>query len=157
MEYDAIAAHALLCILRGSKKAVEIAAKGVDRRCRQSAAFLSEIPESLIDCDAFASASEEGVNKQNDNKEVQRGNIMDMCFHAQNEADGRSAIEELLELKPIHCPEGTPGHSIAVSRESTFSDLSSRACRFPILEHEMDNAAKEKPIESARAFLKIGK
>ena len=54
------------------QKAVEMAAKGVDRRGRQSPAFLSGILESLIDCEAFASpsSSEEGVNKQNENKEV---------------------------------------------------------------------------------------
>jgi hypothetical protein len=144
-----VAAHALLCVIRGSSKAIQGASNGVDRRCRQAAAFLSDMPANIELC-----VKVEGEIKD---KELQAGIIMEKLFSEPSDKGNDSILDDFLELMPMHRSKKKHGHSVAVSKIGSFSELCNRACLLPPLDTDPYKAAIENARSSARAWLKLGK
>ena len=144
-----VAAHALLCVVRGSSKAIQGASKGVDRRCRQAAAFLSDMPASTELCVKVVGEIED--------KEQQAGIVMDKIFSEPSDKGDDFILEDFLELMPMHRSKKNHGHSVAVSMIGSFNELCNRACLLPPLDTDPYKVAIENARSSARAWLKLGK
>jgi hypothetical protein len=151
LEYDSVAAHALLCSIRGSPKAVNRAAKGVDSRCRQAAAFLADIPASLENA-GITQANGRGSDEENQ----ARGLIMDALFHAHGKT-AKPILDQFLSLKSEHRTGGLAKEQfVVVSRKGSFDDLCSRISSFPS-DDDSEEAFMENAISSARAWVRLGK
>ena len=126
LEYDASVAHAFLCTVRGSAKAMQEGAKGVDRRCRQAAAFLSDMPSTIENFASVSSLPFYKESKEADNQiDQKRGMLMDMFFRDPAVSDARSVMDAFLQLKPIHFRGAMHGYSLVVSRVSSYHELCS--------------------------------
>jgi hypothetical protein len=140
-----VAAHALLCVIRGSPNAIQGASRGADRRCRQSAAFLSDMHANIELCVK--------VEGEIDDKEQQAGIIMANIFSEPSDKGNDSILGDFLELMPMHCSKNKHGHSVAVSMIGSSNELCHRACLLPPLDTDPYKNARS----SARAWLKLGK
>jgi hypothetical protein len=149
LEYDMVAAHALLCVIRGSKSAIQGASKGVDRRCRQAAAFLSDMPANIELCVK--------VEGEIEDKELQAGIIMEKLFSEPSDKGDDSILDDFLELMPMHRSKKKHGHAVAVSMIGSFKELCNRACLHAPLDADPYKVAIENARSSARAWLKLGK
>ena len=159
LEYDLLAAHALLCAVRGNREALLEAAKGVDRRCRQAAAFLADIPESVLEIDASHVKKVVKLSASPDNKSLNRGAVMDILFRGASKSSDLAScvLSEVVELKPVHRVDGEYGHSVSVSQRGSFKDLCSRCCSFPALDANQPGFTLNSAMRSACAWSRLGK
>lgn len=160
LEYDEVAAHALLCILRCEPSATLEAAKAIDQRYRLTASFLSEIPKSI---ERFGVATLSDIlwgsgTKQPRDKFAYEGTLMETMFRGPGNANGsRSAINNLVELKPIHRTNQKQEHAAVAASVGSYEMLCHRCCSFPPLDSESERAALDDAMSSADAFVKLGK
>lgn len=159
LEYDSIAAHALLCIVRGNEKSMADVAKGIDSRCRQAAAFLSDM--HLTVQKVGGEKIEALVNGNSDDEvktEIEKhGIIMDMIFRGYGVlGKSPSLLNDFLELKLEHRVYNKPGHIISISSLGSYTALCSRSCSFPPLDSGGE-AILINSMSSARAWAKLGK
>jgi hypothetical protein len=167
LEYDLVVAHALICAVRGNTKALRDAAIGVDRRCRQAAAFLSDIPVTVEqtmetqdketkETEADKSKSADG-DKKKDSKRRQF-EIMDFLFRGHGLLEDTPAVYwDLVELKPPHRVDSKSGYSVKVSMVGGYNLLCARCSSFSPLDNSAAAAALNDAMGSARAWAKIGK
>ena len=151
-----MAAHALLCAIRGSPQAFNLAAKGVDRRCRQAAAFLSDMPAAL-ETAGFSQASVSSPKDTDESGllEQQRGLIMDALLHAHGTSH-EPLLDQLLELKNELTQKKSGQYFVAVARQGSYDDLCKRVCSSLASEDKSETAALDRAIGSARAWVRLG-
>ena len=131
-------------------------AKGVDRRCRQAAAFLSDMPSTIENFASVSSLPFYKESKEADNQiDQKRGMLMDMFFRDPAVSDARSVMDAFLQLKPIHFRGAMHGYSLVVSRVSSYHELCSRACSFPPFYDDEEQALENAKL-SALAWLRMG-
>lgn len=160
LEYDLAAAHALLCIIRGDPEALLEAAKRIDKRCRQGAAFLSDIPHSV---ERFAGSKLSkivtglGESKPRDGTKIE-GTIMDILFRGYGDiAKSPCVLNDLVEFKSMHRVADLPGYGVKVTESSTYAEMCARCCAFPPLDGDEAEGALRTAMSSARAWVKLGK
>ena len=151
-----MAAHAFLCAIRGSPQAFDMASKGADRRCRQAAAFLSDMPAAL----ETAGFSQASPSRQESDKsgylEQQRGLIMDALFYAHGSSH-EPLLDQLLGMKRELSLEGPGEYFVAVARQGSYDDLCNRVCAPLAGEDNSETAALDRAIGSARAWVRLSK
>lgn len=154
-----VAAHGLLCVVRGNNKALQDAAKGIDRRCRQAAAFLSDMHLAVqkVGGKKIEKLIKGLADKEQKDDDQKNGTIMDMIFRGYDIlGDSPSLLNDLFELKVAHRVYDKPGHSVSISSLGSYSVLCSRSCSFPPLDLGGE-AILVNSMSSARAWVKLGK
>jgi hypothetical protein len=127
LEYNDIAAHALLCTSRGNVRALEAAAKLLDSRKSQAASFLAKLPTEVDISDVQSMFLKAPTIEEED--EMRTGMAMDHMVYDPVRVNGRSMIEELLvRFKDRGNLSAQDDYSVPISLESTFTDLADRAC-----------------------------
>lgn len=127
LKYDGIAAHALLCASRGNIRATQAAAKLLNSRKGQAASFLAKLPTEVDISDVQSMFLKAPTIEEED--EMRTGMAMDHMVYDPVRVNGRSMIEELLvRFKDRGKLSAEDDYSVPISLESTFSDLSDRAC-----------------------------
>jgi hypothetical protein len=159
LDYDMVAAHALLSSIRGSADAIDSAYRAVDSRCRQSSSFLADIP-MVIDKYAESrihSAVKDFVQGTTQKDDLYYGAIMDMIFRGNNNfVESKSVINEVLWLKDdLHGKEEDVDIYVPVSLIGSYNDVGSRACSYSPLEQEEAETAFKSAVESRNALLKL--
>ena len=157
LKYHDVAAHALLCTSRSNARAMEAASKLLDQRKRQAAAFLAEIPMRVDESDVQSTFLKAPSIEEED--EMRTGMAMDHMFYDPVRKNGRSIVEELLcRFKDRGRLSVGDDYSVAVSLESSFKDLSERACYVSKESQTVDNESSiGTASRSAFAFLQLGK
>jgi hypothetical protein len=158
LDYDMVAAHALLCCIRGNPEAIHRAAKAVLGRSRQAAAFLSDTPYTI---DKFAhqqlksvwekiSPLSKGDSDRND--KLYLGAIMDMIVRGNNP----SLLSNFFWLKQdlSKADEEVPIY-ISVSSVGSYSEVGIRACSHTPLEDGAAETALKNAVWSASAWLRL--
>jgi hypothetical protein len=160
LDYDMVAAHALLSSIRGSPDAIDAAYKAVDSRCRQSAAFLADAP-MVIDKYAQKRIQNEikdvaGEGKTR-NDDLYYGAIMDMIFRGnKNFAESKPVIDDVMWLKEdLHSKEEDVDIYVSVSSIGSYNDVGARACSYSPLEQEEGDTAFKNAVDSRSALVKL--
>ena len=152
LEYDPAAAHALLCMVRGTPSAVQGGAKIADRRCRQAAAFLSDMPSNIDDC---VEVFESGKSLKSKAEESRVGLVMDMGFQDKRRSDRKALVDDFLQLKSEHRSSGNYGQSVVVSMKGSFGELCKRASIFAPTSEISGEAAVENMKTSVSSWVKL--
>jgi hypothetical protein len=136
---------------------VEAAAKLLDLRKRQAAAFLAEVSLRVDESDVQSTFLKAPSIEEED--EMRIGMAMDHMFYDPVRQNGRSIVEELLcRFKDRGRLAVQDDYSVAVSLESTFGDLAERAC---YVSEETQTAENESSIgiasNTAFVLFQLGK
>ena len=158
LEYDMIAAHALIWIVRGNEEALLDTAKRLDKRCRQAAEFLSDIPHSL---QRFAGSTISGLISGLD-KDAPRiigamdGAVMNILFRGIDESSP-CVYNEILEIRsePTMDVTGTV-YGIEVLENSSYSDMCRRCSTLNPLDVDEGHGAINVAMRSAKAWVQLG-
>jgi hypothetical protein len=159
LEYDMIAARALLYVVRGRSEAIVDIAKMIDKRCRQAAEFLSDIPSSV---ERFAgsrlSSMVLGLNKQ---KPKEGGKIeaaiMNVLFRGYGDLNNLSTLmKDMVQLKSMLRTDGTPVYLVPVTDSSSYAEMCTRCCAFPALDADLADGALRAGMSSAQAWVQLG-
>jgi len=159
LEYDSIAAHALLLVIKDNSKAFAAATIGMDRRCRQAAAFLSDIPQTVADFDLeyIRQATELPAPTNQKESDLFLGTIMDMMFRGKHgDMDQPCVLSDLLEIKTVHGLEDLHRHSIDVALCGSYTTLCDRCCVFPAVDDSQTGSSLLTAVESAVAWIRLG-
>jgi len=106
---------------------MEAAAKLLDSRKGQAAAFLAKLPTEVDISDIQSTFLKAPTIEEED--EMRTGMAMDHMVYDPVRLNGRSMIEELLvRFKDRGNLSLQDDYSVPISLESTFTDLSDRAC-----------------------------
>lgn len=160
LDYDMVAAHALLTAIRGSQDATASAYKAVDSRYRQSAAFVADTPkvvdkyaQKIIHTELNDIAGEAKAR----NDDLYYGAIMDMIFRGnKNFAESKPVIDDILWLKEdLQSNEEDVDIYLSVTSIGSYNDVGSRACSYSPLEQEEGETAFKNAVESRSALLKL--
>jgi hypothetical protein len=154
-----VAAHGLLCVVRGNNKALQEAAKGIDRRCRQAAAFLSDMHLAVqkVGGEKIEKMVKGLADEEQKGDDQNYGMIMDMIFRGYDiPGDSPSLLNDFFELKVEHRVYDKPGHCVSISSLGSYSVLCSRSCSFTPIDLGGE-ATLMSSMSSARAWAKLGK
>lgn len=106
---------------------MEAAAKLLDSRKSQAAAFLAKLPTEVDISEVQATFLKAPTIEEED--EMRTGMAMDHMVYDPVRINGRSMIEELLvRFKDRGNLSVEDDYSVPISLESTFGDLTDRAC-----------------------------
>jgi hypothetical protein len=164
LDYDSLAAHALLSSIRGSSEAIVRASKAIEIRCRQSAAFLADAPSTIDKFDSEKLQSElkylapvnNGKCEKND---LYYGAIMDMIVRKREDSvftEVKSALDQMLYLtKDLSNKEGDVSIYIPVTSVGSYNDVGARSITYSSLEQDAAQAAFSNAVESTSALLKL--
>ena len=164
LDYDSLAAHALLSSIRGSSEAIVRASKAIETRCRQSAAFLADAPSTIDKFDSEKLQSElkylapvnNGKCEKND---LYYGAIMDMIVRKREDSvftEVKSALDHMLYLtKDLSNKEGDVSIYIPVTSVGSYNDVAARSITYSSLEQDASQAAFSNAVESTSALLKL--
>lgn len=134
LEYDEVAAHALLCCTRGNGRAMTIAAKTMDQLWRQAASFIATIPSSIQAPMGGSSLPMEGAPSINayDYEELVEGRLLNFVFYdsAGGQEDTEPAANGLFDLAKKIAPDSRPSYMLPISYQSAFNSITSRIGRF---------------------------
>lgn len=137
MQFDLIAAHALLSAIWKSPAAITLAAQIVERRFRKGAGLLSEIPARIPTTQHL-------------------GSIMNLVFYEAASKRRKATFSDLFSLKNAT----TERFSTAIASSGTFRTLCSRSYEAPPatvnLNRFTEHTAMDLGSSSCRAILKLG-
>ncbi len=164
LEFDMIAARALLLIIRGSPEAINDVAKRIDNRCRQSAAFLSDMPHSV---ERFAGSKLTSLISGIEKKKLSRNGakieaeIMNILFRGCGDLSKTSCVlNDLFEFRSIYRTDDESDYksmyAVQVTETSSYSEMCARCCAFPPLDADLAEGALRAGMGSARAWVKLG-
>jgi hypothetical protein len=155
LEYDMIAAHALVCIVRDNDEALLEAARRIDKRCRQAAEFLSDIPHSV---QRLAGGLLKGSDKEAPKVlGDMEGTMMDILFRGIDESSP-CVLNELLEIDPETAMEAVNKvYGIEVLESSSYSDMCNRCSTLPPLDADEAQGVIKVAMGSARAWVQLGR
>lgn len=159
LEYDMIAARSLLYIIRGNPAAILDAAKRIDKRCRQAAAFLSDIPHSV---ERFSSSMLSGLllglenHTPRDSAKIE-AIITNILFHgALNVTETSCVLNDLFAFKSFYQADSNPVYAVPVTETSSYSEMCVRCCTFPPMDLDLAEGALRAGMGSARAWAQLG-
>jgi hypothetical protein len=130
--------------------------KGIDRRCRQAAAFLADIPQSIAKINGEKEHNNEAAGEENEMEKLD-ATVMDKIFRGGSVADSALVSNDLIELKRAYRSNDKPGHSVSITCQGSYTVLRSRCCSFPPLDNDGAESALRNAMGSARAWVKLGK
>lgn len=151
VDYDLIAAHALLCAIEANPEAQAKAESGVYRRCCQTAVFLSAVPQSFEKL-----PKKVRQNYGTKDKDIYQGVIMEEMFRNSFALEHSSLFDRLLRLKSANQGYDISSHFIAVSSIGSFNMLCTRSSTFLPIENEGFKPAMKNAQDSAKAFASLG-
>lgn len=158
LKYDPIASHALLHVVSGDAFAIRRAAKEMDARCRQTAAFLSDIPKKLERFGAVKLAELLlGPKKNFKDLLTMQGLIYNAVFCGYGDKENTCILEEMVELKSNHLVDGRSGYAVSVSSIGSYKDLCSQCSAFPPIDAELAEGALRAAVGSTKAWVRLGK
>jgi hypothetical protein len=158
LEYDMVAAHALLSSIRGSQKAITCAYHAIDHRRRQTASFLSEIPKTIDKLAHNKLLSDSAISKLPTKDEGNYDAIMNMIVMKGSPIfeDIKPAVENTVKLKKEHQADDKDSTlHVPVSALGSYKELGSRACSFSRLQPEAAENSFRVGVESVEAWFKI--
>ncbi|KAG7364009.1 hypothetical protein IV203_037211 [Nitzschia inconspicua] len=159
LDYDMVAAHALLVCVRGNSEAIHRAEAAVKSRCSQAASFLADAPKSI---DKFAheqlssvwetiSPTVEGEENNRDDN-LYFGAIMDMIVRGNKP----SILSNFLWLKQdLATEEHEVPIYVSISTVGNYSEVGERACTYSPLEAGGAETALKNSVWSTGAWFKI--
>ncbi|VEU37522.1 unnamed protein product [Pseudo-nitzschia multistriata] len=166
LNYDLVAANALLTCVRGNSEAIMRASEAIKTRYRQASIFLADIPatiDTLFDCGRLWNKLKHLVpaNGTEEEKNVlYYGAIMDMIARLNNGSDG-APVESILH-NMLYFTKGVPdktGHVslyVSVSSLCSYNDVGARATACsPLEQGDAAGAAFSNAVESTSALLKL--
>jgi hypothetical protein len=136
---------------------MQAAAKLLSSRKGQAASFLAKLPTHVDVSDVQSAFLKAPTIEEED--EMRTGMAMDHMVYDPVRVNGRSMIEELLvRFKDRGNLSAQDDYSVPISLESTFSDLSDRAC-YASKESETteDESTIGEASKSVFAFFQLGK
>jgi len=166
LNYDLVAANALITCIRGNSEAIIRAAEAIRTRYRQASIFLADVP-STIDT-LFDSGKRWNELKslipvngsKSDEKYLYHGAIMDIIVRRNSDENG-VAVESILR-DMLYLTKGVPaktGHVslyVSVSSFGSYDDVGARATSYsPLEQGDAAGAAVSNAIESTSALLKL--
>jgi len=165
LNYDMVAAHALLSSIRGNSEAIIRASKVFETRFCQAAAFLADIP-TVIDV-IFDSGKLWGELKdlvpangsESHRNYLYCGAIMDMIIRRSKD-NGIAEVESILDhMLYLTCDltdkKGEVPIYTSVSSIGSYSEVGARACSYTPLEQDAAGAAFSNAVGSTSALLKL--
>ena len=163
LHYDSLAAHALLSCIRGSSEAIIHASNVIEKRCRQSASFLADVPITIDRLNAENLQKEFkhliAANGKTDADNLYYGAIMEKIFRKRNNSELTAIIpifDHMFYLtKDLSNKEGDVSIYASVASLGTYKDVSVRSIAYTSLEQDTAQAAFSNSVESAGALLKL--
>ena len=146
IEYDEVAAHALLCAIESNSDAQAKAEAGLYRRYREAALFLTTLPQSL----ERLGDDRRSMSDPSD-KDLYRNIILDTMFR-KNIPSREQTRDHLRWLKSTNGGFDSTKSFVAVSCPSSFKILCNRSCTFLQIDSEGFDAAMKDAEESAKAW-----
>eukprot|EP00934_Nitzschia_sp_Nitz4_P001802 Nitzschia sp. Nitz4//scaffold166_size90379//82834//86722//NITZ4_005073-RA/size90379-augustus-gene-0.18-mRNA-1//-1//CDS//3329538244//1802//frame0 len=121
LEYDPVAVHALLRIISTDNVALQEAAVLMERRYKQTAGFLADIPDTMnrLGTESLATL----LYGQLEATSLPKGSLIDCAFRGYGAKIQGSVVQQLLAWK-----DGQSGRSASISTLGVYSDLCSRSC-----------------------------
>jgi len=164
LNYDSLAAHALLSCIRGNSEAIICASNAIETRCRQSAAFLADAPFMIDKFDTGYLRNELKYlapikGGKYDNNDLYYGAIMDMIVRNRGGnlfTEVISVLDNMLYLtKDLSKKEGDVSIYVSVTSVGSYNDVGARCITYSFLEEDAAQAAFSNAVESTRALLKL--
>ena len=138
LQYDLVAAHALLSAIWKSSEALGLAAQIVEKQFRTGAVLLSEIPARIPTTQHL-------------------GSIMNLVFYEAASKRRKATFSDLFSIKGA----SSERFSAAIASSGTFRTLCSRSYEAPpstvILNRFSEHTAMDLGSSSCRAILKLGR
>jgi hypothetical protein len=130
LEFDDVASHAILCIGKGSSRALVQMSKVLENRWRQAGAFLAERPGSMNSSTPMGSSSTlfpPGAPSASapDYEEQLLGSIMHTVLFDRLSEEGEPVVEQFLQLKTTD-PETREGFAVPISKMNDFDVVCKR-------------------------------
>eukprot|EP00533_Pseudo-nitzschia_delicatissima_P009654 CAMPEP_0116086566 /NCGR_PEP_ID=MMETSP0327-20121206/4921_1 /TAXON_ID=44447 /ORGANISM="Pseudo-nitzschia delicatissima, Strain B596" /LENGTH=1381 /DNA_ID=CAMNT_0003577621 /DNA_START=75 /DNA_END=4220 /DNA_ORIENTATION=- len=165
LDYDMVAANALLTCIRGDSSAVLRASEAIEERFRQAAEFLADVPatiDAIFDSGQLWSQLKDlvPVNGSEDEKnDLYFGAIMDMIVRRNNEDDSDD-METILDhmrylTQDVKDKKDEILIYLSVSSIGSYSDVGARACSSTPLEQDAAGAAFSNAVGSTSALLRL--
>jgi hypothetical protein len=159
LDYDMVAAHALLTCIRGNPEAIHRASKTIANRCGQAAAFLADTPHTI---DRFAhqqlQSVWETIAPKNEGGENARdealyfGAIMDMIVRGNKP----SVLSNFFWLKQdLSKEEEEVPIYVSVSSVGSYNEIGERACTYAPMEAGAAETALKNAVWSTGAWLRM--
>jgi hypothetical protein len=160
LDFDDLAAHALLCSIRKNGRAMMRASKSIENCRREMAAFIVERPDTIhspMGGSALSLKGSPGINAP-DYDEKMFGSIMNMFFFDYSDSPEMSpVVEEFLRLKVSPDDEKRTECSLIIASQNDFDAMCNRIGKFLLddLEPNSDNAELQTTRSSAGSLLKV--
>lgn len=135
--YDSVAAHAVLCLMRGLDRAQQFSAKTLDYLWRQAATFVVESTGKIHSPMGGSSIPMDGcpsINAPDYDQQIEGALLNYVFYDRMDSEDGTPVVNELLQLQ-LRGPDSadSDGYSIGISLEGSFDTLCDRIGR-PLLD-----------------------
>lgn len=130
LEYDKIAAHALLCAIRDNSRALQMASKLIERRRGQTVSFMAQLPSLIYKTPVTRLSGEfrgsaTGPKSIAEDDEQRVGLLMNRIFYEKHGKDNESVIEGLVRTRT---GPDMNNRLISITQESSFDDIAPRVC-----------------------------
>jgi hypothetical protein len=163
LDYDDVAAHALLCSIRKNERAMLNASKSIELCRRQTAAFIVDKPDTIHSPMGGMALSPKGSPSINDPDydEQMVGAIMNMFFLDNSDSpEITPVVEEFLRLKLLADEEKRIECSLAIASQNDFDAMCNRIGKSLLDDLEpnllsIDSAELQLTRTSARSLLKL--
>lgn len=165
LNYDMVAANALLSSICGNSEAIIRASKAIKMRFRQAAIFLADVPASIdaiFDSGRLWSELKDLVpvnGSESDKSDLYYGAIMDMIVRRNKDdgfADFGSVLDHMLYLtKDLSDKKENVSIYVSVSSVGSYNAVGVRACSYAPLEQDAAGAAFSNAVGSTSALLKL--
>lgn len=165
LDYDMVAANALLTCIRGDSRAVLRASEAIDERFRQAAEFLADVPatiDAIFDSGKLWSELKDLVpvnGSESDKNDLYYGAIMDMIAR-RNSGEDNDDVESILDhmryiTQDIQDNKEEILIYLSVSSIGSYSAVGARACSSTPLEQDAAGAAFNNAVGSTSALLRL--
>jgi hypothetical protein len=165
LNYDMVAANALLSSVRGHSKAIVCASRAIETRFRQAAVFLADVPATIdviFDSGKLWSELKDLVpvnGSESDKKDLYHGAIMDMIVR-RNRDDGLTDVGSILDdmlylTMDVSDKKEDLSIYVSVSSIASYNAVGVRACSSTPLEQDAAGSAFSNAVGSTSALLKL--
>lgn len=163
LNYDMVAANALLSCIRSNAEATTRASRAIETRLCQAAVFLADVPatiDTIFDSGKLWSELKDLVpvnGSETDKKNVYYGAIMDMIVRRNDGfADVGSILDDMLYLtKDVSDKKEEISIYVSVSSVGSYNAVGVRACSATPLAQDAAAAAFSNAVGSTSALLKL--
>ena len=165
LNYDMVAANALLSSVRGHSEAIESAYRAIETRFHQAAVFLADVPATIdviFESGKLWNELKDLVavsGSENDKKNLYQGAIMDMIVRRSRDdglTDVGSILDDMLYLTmDVSDKKEDISIYVSVSSIASYNAIGVRACSFTPLEQDAAGSAFINAVGSTSALLKL--